>query len=569
MTPDQIAARSDLQLLDIRELHEWNTGRVPGSRHIPMDEIPDRLGELDPARPILVICRSGRRADRISAWLGGHGYDARTLTGGILQWRREGGTLEQPSVAGPVGSMEQPTAGPVTVEIIQTPGLGNRSYLAHDGEVALVVDPQRDTDRIRVLLDTTGVRLSHVFETHIHNDYVTGGLQLSQELGATYVLPTAEKVSYPHLGVADGDVIEAGGMRIRVVATPGHTHHHMSYLLTDAAGGEVAAFTGGSMLYGTTGRTDLLGSEHTEPLARSQHASVRRLAAELAPATRVLPTHGFGSYCAATPADGDDSTIGRERERNPALLLDEDAYVEELLAALTDIPAWYARMAPLNQAGPPPVDLTLPREATARELRFRIDAGEWVVDLRDRIAYARAHLPGSLSFELSEPSANFLTQLGWLLPDGMPLTLIGETPRQVAEAQRELVRIGIDEPAGAATGPIETLAGHAPLASLPRASFDELARTRESADVLVLDVRRAAEHADGVLDGSVRIPLHGLMTRLGELPRDRQIWVHCASGYRATVAAGLLKAHGYDVVLVDGGPGASPASAPPDARVPR
>ncbi|AVV45211.1 MBL fold metallo-hydrolase [Streptomyces sp. P3] len=538
MTPDQVTALTDLQLLDIREIHEWNTGRIPGSRHIPMDEVPDRLGELDPGHPVLVICRSGRRADRISSWLGGRGYDARTLTGGIVRWQRDGGPLEQPKAV-----------RPLTVEIIETPGLGNRSYLAHDGHTALVVDPQRDTDRIRTLLDRAGVRLSHAFETHVHNDYVTGGLELARSLEATYVLPAAEKVSFGRLGVVDGEVLDVGSMRMRVVATPGHTHHHVSYLLTDAVGDEVAVFTGGSMLYGTTGRTDLLGSEHTEPLARSQHASVRRLATEAAATTRVLPTHGFGSFCAATPADGEHSTIGRERERNPALLLDEDAYVSQLLAGLSDVPAWYARMAPVNRAGPSPADLTPPETAAPQDLHARTDAGEWVVDLRDRTAYARRHLPGSLSFELS---ASFLTHLGWLLPEGMPLTLVGETPDQVAEAQRELVRIGIDELAGAASGPIEALAGKTTLASLPRASYEELARARERTDVLVLDVRRTAEHADGVVHGSVPIPLHELLTRRGELPPARQIWVHCASGYRATVAASLLAAHGYDVVLVDG-----------------
>ena len=554
MAPGEVDDCADLQLLDIRETDEWNSGRIPGSRHIPMGEVPDRVGEIDANRPVLVVCRSGRRAEGIGAWLGGRGFDARVLTGGIVRWRREGGRLERPNAA-----------GPVTVEAVETPGLGNRSYLAHDGETALVVDPQRDTDRVRALLDRAGVRLTHVFETHIHNDYVTGGLELARSRGATYVLPAAEQVGYERLGVADGDVIEVGGMRMRALSTPGHTHHHLSYVLTGADGEEAAVFTGGSMLYGTTGRTDLIGPEHTEALARAQHASVRRLAAEVSPGTRVLPTHGFGSFCAATPASGGNATVEVERGRNPAMLLDEDAYVEQMLAGLSEVPAWYARMAPVNRAGPPPADLAPPEVATPEALRHRIKAGEWVVDLRDRRAFARGYLPGSFSFALSE---SFVTQLGWLLPEGMPLTLIGAAPEQVAEARRELLRIGVDELASAATGPIGALSGDTTLASLPRASFERLARARERTDLLVLDVRRAEEHADGVLDNSVRMPLHELIARHHELPTDRRIWVHCASGYRATVAASLLAAFGHDVVLVDDDLRGWLESASPDDGLP-
>lgn len=148
-------------------------------------------------------------------------------------------------------------------------------------------------------------------------------------------------------------------------------------------------FTGGSLLHGTTGRTDLLGSEHTDELTRAQFHSVRRLAAELPDNTPVYPTHGFGSFCSATPASGDSSTIADERQNNPALTQDEQSYVDELIAGLSAYPSYYAHMGVINEKGPTPVDLSLPQPVDPDELRRRIDAGEWVVDLRNRTAFAR------------------------------------------------------------------------------------------------------------------------------------------------------------------------------------
>lgn len=186
----------------------------------------------------------------------------------------------------------------ITVIPLETPTLGDRSYLAHDGEVAFAVDPQRDIDRVLALLGERGLRLTHVFESHIHNDYVTGGLALARRTGAAYLVNAEDAVSFQRMPVRDGEVTEIGPrMRVTAVATPGHTFTHLSYLLTDARTGEPAAvFSGGSLLYGATGRPDLLGPAHTGTLARAQHASVRKLAGMLPDAATVFPTHGFGSF---------------------------------------------------------------------------------------------------------------------------------------------------------------------------------------------------------------------------------------------------------------------------------
>jgi hypothetical protein len=248
--------------------------------------------------------------------------------------------------------------------------------------------------------------------------------------------------------VSDGDTV-TGSLRVRVLATPGHTFTHLAYVLEH--GGEVVAvFTGGSLLYGSTGRPDLLGPDHTTALARAQYASARRLARELPDTATILPTHGFGSFCAATQAQADSSTLAREKAVNPALRLGEQEYRRTLLAGLDAWPAYYAHMGPANTAGPAAPNLSPPRRADPDQLRRRIEAGEGVVDLRDRTAFAAGFLPGSLSFSVD---SSFATYLGWALPWGTPVTLLGATEDQVATAQRELVRIGIDRPAAVAATP--------------------------------------------------------------------------------------------------------------------
>ncbi len=437
----------------------------------------------------------------------------------------------------------------IDIVALDTPALGDRSYLATDGHVALVVDPQRDIDRVLAVAEGRGVRIAAVFETHIHNDYVTGGLALARQTGAAYYVNGADQVAFDRVPVTDGEVIAVGDtMRVEVIATPGHTFTHLSYGLREPGGRVVAVFTGGSLLYGSTGRPDLLGEAHQATLARAQHGSAARLASSLPGDTPVCPTHGFGSFCSATQQEATASTIGQERRVNPALVLGEDDYVAELLAGLDAYPAYYAHMGPANAAGPGAPDLSPPKRAGAEQVAASIAAGEWVVDLRDRRAFAAGHVRGTLGFE---HGGNFTSYLGWLIPWGTPLTLLGESPEQVAQAQRDLVRIGIERLAGAATGSPADWAGGRQLASFPVASFADLAMVRHHRPVTVLDVRRRLEWADSHIEGALHIPLQELPARLPEVPRA-EIWVHCRSGYRSFVAASLLEAAGHTVVAVDG-----------------
>lgn len=439
--------------------------------------------------------------------------------------------------------------GSVVIDIVTvaTSGLGNRSYVVSDGTVAAAIDPPRDIDRVLAVLDEHGWSLAHVLETHLHNDYVTGALELSERTGATYVLAADEQVAFDRHPIRDGDEVVSGAMRFTALHTPGHTPHHFSYALHD---GErpAAVFTGGSMLYGTVGRTDLIDADLTEGLTRAQFHSAHRLSAELPADVAVYPTHGFGSFCASgAVTDADASTIAEERRNNTALTTDdEDAFVELVTGGLTAYPRYYAHMAPINRAGPAPLNLDPPQQVTPERLRARIHAGDWVVDVRNRVAFADEHLTGTINIELADSLA---TYLGWTLPWGTPVTLVGDTSEEVTEAQRMIARIGIDRPAGQATGGPEAYAD-GDVRRYEVSDFAGLATALSNGGAHVLDVRRADEWDEGHVKGAQHIPLPDLEKRIDEVPDSGPTWVHCASGYRASIAASLVDRAGKQVVLI-------------------
>lgn len=431
---------------------------------------------------------------------------------------------------------------------IETPSLGDRSYVLIDGDVAAVIDPQRDIDRIESLLAKRNLRLAHVFETHLHNDYVTGGFELARRAGATYVLAADDEVFYENTGAVDGDEFKVGRLIVRAVRTPGHTPTHLSYVVLDD-GKPMAVFTGGSMLFGTVGRTDLISVESTEALTRAQFRSVRQLAKELPGEVSVHPTHGFGSFCSSTATSGTDaSTINQERNQNLALTLDdEDEFVRRLIGGLTAYPRYYSHMAPINRFGPAPVDLSPPEPVDTVEIRRRIHSGEWIVDLRSRKAFALGHLAGTLNFELGN---SFVTYLGWMMKWNTPITLVGDTVDEVAEAQRQMVRIGIDRPAGGNDGGLKMWGAGGEIRNFRSVAFSDLATAIANDTIVVLDVRRDDEWAAGRIDGAVHMPLPDIERRLGELPSP-DVWVHCSSGYRASIAASILDRAGRVVVAID------------------
>ena len=427
---------------------------------------------------------------------------------------------------------------------IDTPTLGDRSYLAHDGKFAVVIDPQRDIDRVKTLLAQEGVELGAVVETHMHSDYVSGGLVLAQEYSAPYFVSQDDPVNFTRSAVADSQVIPIGSFALQALHTPGHTFTHLSYVLMEGQDAARAVFTGGSLLHGSTGRPDLLGPDNAAILARLQHSSAHRLAELLEDHVALMPTHGFGSFCAATSTSGDSSTIGDQRHTNPALLKDVDTFVAETLAGLDAFPAYYRHMGPLNHAGAGPIDLSeLPRMSTDDVLKA-MAAGAWVIDLRNRGDYAKAHIPNSIALGMDGSMA---TYFGWIFPYNKDLVLVGDS-HEVSGAQRELVRIGIDRPAGAFTDDVTIFPQ---TASTKVVTFADVPAALKDDKTVVLDVRRNGERASSHIKGTIHIPLHELSARVQEVPKGKQIWVHCAGAYRASAAVGILESNGISAVLIN------------------
>ncbi|KOX31156.1 beta-lactamase [Saccharothrix sp. NRRL B-16348] len=429
------------------------------------------------------------------------------------------------------------------VETISTEALGDRGYLVHDGRSALVIDPQRDVDRVEDVAARLGVRITHVAETHVHNDYVTGGLALARRHRATYLVSAAEDVAFERHPTNPGDEFAVGSMTVTAVATPGHTEHHLAYVVEHD--GRRAVFSGGNLLFGSVGRTDLVAPDRTTDLTHAQYRSARALADHAGDDATLHPTHGFGSFCSSGPTVvTGGSTIAEQRRSNHVLTdHDEQHFVRTLIGNLTAHPSYYSHMAPLNRLGPDAPDLSLPEPLDADELKTRIERGQWVVDLRDRVAFAAGHLAGTVGFEYGR---SFTTYLGWTLPWGEPVTLVG-SEQDVRAAVRDLSRIGIDRPDAAIGDPADGIAPGHPLVGYRRATWTDLTRADRP---VVLDVRRTDEHREGHVTGSTNIPLPDLVRRLDEVPPG-EVWVHCASGYRAGIAASLLHRAGHDVVHLD------------------
>lgn len=435
----------------------------------------------------------------------------------------------------------------MTLKIINldTPTLGDRSYIAHDGKTALVVDPQRDIDRVEEILRAEGVQIGAVVETHMHNDYVTGGLVLAQKYGATYITSAEDKVNFSRQGVKDQEIVNVGDFAIKALHTPGHTFTHMSYILLTPDNGAQGIFTGGSMLHGSTGRPDLLGWDQAATLAGLQYGSAHRIVDLLEDGTSVHPTHGFGSFCAATSTCGDSSTLADEKHTNPALLLDKERFISETLAGLDAYPAYYKHMGPANIAGPGPIDLSELKSMSTDELRKAAQAGAWVLDLRSKNSYVQGHIPGSLSFGLD---GSFATYFGWIFRYGEKLMLFSDKREDISTAQRELVRIGIDRPDGATVSDLRETPG---LGTNREVTFNDVPEALKDPNILVLDVRRNSERNASHIEGTVHIPLHELAMRVTELPKGKEIWVHCAGAYRAAGSLGILESAGHKPVLIN------------------
>jgi glyoxylase-like metal-dependent hydrolase (beta-lactamase superfamily II)/rhodanese-related sulfurtransferase len=453
------------------------------------------------------------------------------------------------------------------LELFVTPGLGDTSYLLASGREAVLVDPQRDAWRFLEVAKERGWRVRHVLETHVHNDYLSGALETRAATDADILAPARGRYEFEHVPVDEGDEVELGGLRLTAIATPGHTPEHLAWVVSElgAAGGFTpgglgdpdAVFTGGSLLVGSVGRTDLLGPALTDALTRDQQRSLARLA-ELPGRTRILPTHGAGSFCSAGPVSATrTTTIEAERRANPAFALtaaEPAAFRVQALAELGRVPAYYAHMAALNRRGPRVLGrLILPPELDPAAFEAAAARGTTIVDVRDRASFAAGHIGGALNIELESSFAGYV---GWLVPFGAPLLLVlpDDAPDALAAATTELLRVGYERLAGWLEGGVDAWAASGrPLAGFETTDMPALHRARLAGEDqgVLLDVRQPIEWArDGVVPGSELIFVADLPQRIAELPAGEPVTVFCRTGHRASMAASMLEAAGREVRLV-------------------
>jgi glyoxylase-like metal-dependent hydrolase (beta-lactamase superfamily II)/rhodanese-related sulfurtransferase len=424
-------------------------------------------------------------------------------------------------------------------------GLGHTSYLVDLGDGrALIIDPPRiPTPQI----DAAQARCLEIIwtaDTHSHADYVSGSPEL-QARGVGFIASAGARLEVPHHGLADADEITlSDGLVLRAIATPGHTPDHLAYLLIDD-GTPVALFSGGSLMVGTVGRTDLLGPEPREQLTRQLFRALHDRILTLPDGLPVYPTHGAGSFCSAPGADDRTTTIGRERATNALLTIaDEDEFVDAVLSGLGTFPPYFSRLPEVNRRGPrlygrlptlPALDLT--------SFRTAIERGAAVVDARPLSAFSAQHIPGALSIELRSVFASWL---GWLVEPDRELVFVLEDTQDVADLVRQCLTVGHERLSGALVSGMKawTDAGLA-TASVPLVDVEHI-------EGGVFDVRQANEFASGHVPGARNIELGSIST--ATLP-DGPLTFMCGHGERAMTAASIVAGNDRrDLRVVEGGP---------------
>lgn len=425
--------------------------------------------------------------------------------------------------------------------------LGNSAYLVDLGDGrALVVDVSRDLRAVHAAAARRGLRVAFAADTHLHADFLSGAHQLAATQGTQVLASAAGHREFTHTGLRDGDEVDLGGLRLRAWSTPGHTHEHLSFLLLDGER-EVGVFTGGSLLVGSAARTDLLGPDRTEALAREQYGSLRRLAT-LPGDVEVWPTHGAGSFCSAPPGADRTSTIARERATN--LLIgapDEDAFVATLLGSLGSYPPYFLRLGELNRLGPVLLDHdpTLAGMDVDTVRRLLVD-GAALVDVRPLTSFAAAHVPGALSIPLRPVFASWL---GWLAPADRPLIIVRGSEQDPDEIAWQAAKIGYDNLIGELAGGLDAwVAADQEVVTTRLTGPDGIGNRR------VLDIRQRPEYLAGHLPGALHIELGDIVHRAEDLPNEPTV-VMCGHGERAMGAASLLERGGHrQLSVLEGGP---------------
>lgn len=438
------------------------------------------------------------------------------------------------------------------------PGLGHASYFIGSEETGqgLVLDVRRDVDVYYRYARRKGMRIRYAADTHQHNDYLTGITELKQRSPVELLASARAQLGYQAAPVGEGDRLEMGEVVFQVLETPGHTPEHLSFLVYDRSRGAepVILFSGGALLVGDVARPDLLGdAEETRRHARALCHTLKTKILTLPDHVMVFPTHVSGSLCGGSIGSMLFTTIGYERRMNKMLesLTDEDQFAKECLNLddLPTVPPYWPRMRRQNIQGPQPLGVlteppALPVEAFMKQQRD----GALVLDCRSPEAFGGGHMPGALNVGLT---GAFATWAGTVLPADSKILLVLEAPSDLWKVTWELLRIGYDLPVGWLAGGMKQwrTAGQA-VEFVPQWTVNDLKeQLQKDRHLVVLDVRQPAEWRSGHIRSALHIPGGALPERIGEVPRDRPLAVHCGSGYRSSVACSLLQTKGYKPVF--------------------
>jgi hydroxyacylglutathione hydrolase len=437
-------------------------------------------------------------------------------------------------------------------------GLGNSAYLvgSRESRLAALIDPLRDVDGYVDEARRRDVEITLALDTHLHNDFLSGTREVAARTGASIGASADAAAEFDHRSLADGDRLDLGGNDLEVLATPGHTPEHISFLLRGSkSDAPIALFSGGALIVGGAARTDLLGTESAEPLARRLYRTMHGKLGPLPDDVVVYPTHGAGSFCAAPTSSERTTTMGRERQGNRLLQARSEAeFVRASLEDLPSYPTYFHSLRPINRRGPRVLG-GLPSLPSLAPLQVRswMDGGGAVIDVRPAPTFLAAHIPGAYGIPLEAPLG---TWAGWFLPFGTPLVLVDEDPGRLEAATRALIRIGFDDLRGRLEGGMDAWkAAGLPVEHTPTIPPADLRAGLRGPDApLVLDVRRDDEWIEGHIPDAVHIENGRLADEELDLPRDRPIVVHCHTWNRSTAGLSVLARRGFsDLALLRGG----------------
>lgn len=440
------------------------------------------------------------------------------------------------------------------IETFVDTGLGNSAYLigSHATKKGILIDPLRDVDRYLHAASEHGLTLTHVLDTHLHADFISGNREIASQTKAVIGASAEGQIQFEHQPLTEESIIDLGAFQIRVMTTPGHTPEHISFLLVDADGKTPAAlFSGGALIVGGAARTDLLTPEMTLPLARHLYQTIHNKLLKLPDEVDVFPTHGAGSFCVAPVSSERTSTIGHERKTNGlALAKTEEEFIKRALTGLPNYPTYYKYMREINQRGAKILGgVPVLKPLSTGEVKSSMDEGVVVLDVRHQKEFAAGHIPGSYGIRADAP---LIVWAGWVIPFGSRILLLAESADQRENAARQLIRIGYDDIAGYLEGGIEAWAKDYPVETVQSISPKELRERLH--EVTVIDVRRLSEWNDGHIPGAVHFEGGRVAWDELDFPKDKPLVIQCASGNRSMVAISVLKRRGiHNVIQADGG----------------